>query len=115
MATQFGRAPLVSLPSPDLGNGAALTRPLLQAPRNVRLDGTLSRSSSGAWVLSPSSVRRCYPFAMSEDVAGAAFLFSAAWGHLPEILVVENGGPSPVEPGEAPSTTVTLETVVVTV
>ena len=42
MVAQFGQAPLASLPSPDLGNGAALTRPLLQAPHNLRLDGTLS-------------------------------------------------------------------------
>ena len=69
MAAQVGRAPLASLPSPDLGKGAALTRPLLQAPRNLRLDGTLSRSSSGARVMSPSSVGRRSPFAMSEDVA----------------------------------------------
>ena len=69
MAAQFGRAPLASLPSPDLGNDAALTRPLLQAPHNLRLDGTLSRSSSGARVMSPSSIGRRSPFAMSEDVA----------------------------------------------
>ena len=81
----------------------------------MHLDGTLSRSSSGAWVLSPSSVGRRSPFAMPEDVSGAAFLFSAARGHLMEILVVENGGPSPVEPGESPSTTVAPEAVVITV
>ena len=52
---------------------------------------------------------------MSEDVAGAAFLFFAARGHLMEILVVEYGSPSPVEPGEAPSTTVAPEAVVITV
>ena len=32
---------------------------------------------------------------MAEDVAGTAFLFAAARGHLPEILVVENGVPPP--------------------
>ena len=52
---------------------------------------------------------------MAEDVAGAAFLFGADWGHLLEILVGENGGPRPVEPGEALSTTVALETVGVTI
>ena len=115
MAAQFGRAPLTFPPAPDLGNGAALTRPLLQAPRNVRLDGTLSRSLSGARVTSPYSVGRWAPFAMAEDVSGTAFIFVASWGHLPDILVVENGGPRLVEPDEAPSTTVALETVVVTV
>ena len=113
MASQFGRAPLASPPFTDLVNGAALTRLLLQAPRNVRLDGTLSRSLAGARV--PSSVRRRAPFAMGEDVAGTAFPFAAARGHLPDILVVENGGPRLVEPDEAPSTTVAPETVVITV
>ena len=59
--------------------------------------------------------RASVPFAMAEDVAGAAFLFAADWGHLLEILVGENGGPRPVEPGEALSTTVALETVGVTI
>ena len=98
-----------------MGNDADLNIPHLQATFNVRLDGRLSCSSSGAWVLSPSSVGRRYPFVMLEDVAGAAFLFSAARVHFPEILVVENGGPSPVEPGDALSTTVVPETVVVAV
>ena len=113
MAAQFGRAPLTFPSAPDLGNGAALTRPLLQAPRNVRLDGTLSRSLAGARV--PSSVRRQAPFAMGEDVAGTAFPFAAARGHLPEISVVENDGPHMVEQGEAPSMTVAPETFRVTV
>ena len=47
---------------------------------------------------------------MAEEVAGAAFLFAATWGHLSDILVVENGGPHPVELGKATLTTVTLDT-----
>ena len=100
MASQFGRAPLASPPFTDLVNGAALTRPLLRAPRNVRLDGTLSRSLSGARVTSPYSVGLLAPFAMVEGVAGAAFLLATAWDHLPEILIVENGAPPPGGTGQ---------------
>ena len=88
MAAQFRWAPLASPPAPDLGNGAALTRPLLREPRNVRLDGMLILSLPGARVLSHSSVRRRAPFAMAEDVSGAAFLFATARGNLQEILIV---------------------------
>ena len=52
---------------------------------------------------------------MAGDVTGAAFFFAAARVHLPYILVVENGGPRLVGPGEAPSTTVALETFGITV
>ena len=52
---------------------------------------------------------------MSEDVAGATFLFATAQGHLPVILVVENYDPLPMELGEAPSTTVVPETFGVTI
>ena len=81
----------------------------------MHLDGTLHRYSAGARVTSPSPVGRHNPFAMAEDAAGAAFLFAADRGHLPEILDVENGGPRPVKPGEAPSTAVAPETFSVTV
>ena len=94
MADQFGQAPLASPTAPDLGNGAALTRPLLRAPHNLRLDGMLSRSLSGARVPSSSSVGPQAPFTMVEDVAGAAFLFAADWGHLLEILVGEMAAPA---------------------
>ena len=115
MAAQFGRAPLASLPALDFWTGAASVRPLLRAPLNVRLYGRLSRSLSGAQVPYPSTVGRWDPFAMAEEVTSAAFLFAAARGHLPEISVVENGGPRLVEPGEAPSKTVAPETFGVTV
>ena len=52
---------------------------------------------------------------MAEDVAGTTFLFAADWGHLLKIVVGENGGHRPVEPSEAPSTTLAPETVGVTV
>ena len=92
-----------------------MARPLLQVPHNVHMDGLLSRSSPGAQVPYPSFVGRWYPFTMAEDVLGAFLLFSVAWGHLPEILVVENGGPLLVEPGKALSKTVSPETFGVTV
>ena len=69
----------------------------------------------GARVPSPSYAGHQAPFVMAEDVAGAILFFVAARGHLPEILVVENGGPCPVEPSEAPSTTEAPETFGVTV
>ena len=106
---------LASLLALALVTGAALARPLLQAPCNVRLDGTLRRSSAGARVPSPSSVGRWSYFTMAEDVAGASLLFAATWDHLPDILVVENVSPRPVKPGKAPSTTVAPETFGVTV
>ena len=115
MAAKFGQAPLPSPPAPDLENGAALTRPLLQAPHTLRLDGRLSRSSSNAQVPSSSSVERQPPLMMAEGVTSAAFLFAAAWVHLLEILVGENDGPRLVEPSKAPSITVAPETVGVTV
>ena len=115
MEAQFGRAPLASLPAPDFVTSAALARPLLQALCNVRLEGTMIRSSAGARVPSLSYGGCRAPFAMSEDVAAAALLFVAAWVHLPDILVLENGGPQPAEPGEAPPTKVSLETFGVTV
>ena len=114
MAAQFGRAPLASLPAPALGTSAASARPLLQAPHNVRLDGMLRRFFEGTQVPYPSSVGRRYPFTMAEDVAGAVLFFVAAQGLL-EIMIVENGGPYPVEPGEALSMTVAPETFGVTV
>ena len=83
MAAQFGRAPLVSPPALALGTSAASAGPLLHAPRNVRLDGTMSHFSAGTRVLSPYSVRRRGHFAMAEDFPGAAFFFASAWGHLP--------------------------------
>ena len=92
----------MSLPAPSFGTGTASARPLLRAPHNLRLDGMLSRSLSGARVTSPYSVGRWAPFAMAEDVSGTAFIFVASWGHLPDILDVENGGPRLVEPDEAP-------------
>ena len=73
MAAQFRWALFASPPAPAFGTGAALARPLLQAPHNVRLDGMLSRSSTGAQVLYPSSVGSWDPFAMAEDVVTAAF------------------------------------------
>ena len=100
MSAQFGRAPLTSPPAPDFGTGPASARPLLQAPHNVRLNGTLICSLAGAQFPSLSSVRRRSPFVMAEYAAGDAFLFSAAWGHLLEIFDVKNGGPRPVEPGK---------------
>ena len=115
MAAEFGRALLASPPSPAFGTSAALARPLQQAPHNVRLDGLLSRSSAGAKLPYPSSFGRQKTFTMVEDVVGAVLLFSAAWGHLLEILVVENVGPCPVEPGKALSKTVFPETFGVTI
>ena len=106
MLDQLGRAPLASPLAPFFGTGASVYRPLLRAPRNVRSDGVQHRSSAGARVLSPSSVGLRDPFVMVEDAAGAAFIFSAARGNLLEILIVENGVPCLVEPGEAPSMTV---------
>ena len=90
MEAQFGRSPHASPLAPALGTGAALARPLLQAPHNVRLEGTLSRSLEGVQVLSLFSVGRWDPFVMAKNIACAAFFFDAARVHLPEILVVEN-------------------------
>ena len=53
MAAQIRRVPLASPLAPALGTGVAAARPLLRAPRNVRSDRTLRRSSAGALVLSP--------------------------------------------------------------
>ena len=75
MEDQFGRAPLASLQAPSFGTGTASARSLLQAPHNMRLDGTLHRSSIGARVPSPSSVGRLAPFVMAEDAVGATFFF----------------------------------------
>ena len=46
---------------------------------------------------------------MVVDVADAAFFFAVARGHFSEIMVVKNGGPDPVEPGETPPTTVAMD------
>ena len=81
----------------------------------MRLEGALRRSLEGAWAPSVSSVRRWAPFVMAGDVAGTALFFATARGHLPEILVAENGRLHPVEPGEALPTTVVPETFGVTV
>ena len=114
-AAQFGQAPLAPLPAPAFGTDAVLARTLLQASHNVRLKGTLSRSWEDAQVPSPSSVGRRGPFAMARDVDGTALFLPLQRGHLPEILVVENGGPHPVEPDEMLSTTVVPETFGITV
>ena len=92
-ATFLGRSPPVSPPVPAFRTGAAVARPLLQAPCNVRLDGALRRSLSDARVPSLSSVGCRPPFAMVEDAAGATFLFAAARGNLPEILAVKMAAP----------------------
>ena len=106
---------IASPPAPDIGTGAASAKPLLQAPHNVCLDEPLSHSLVGTCVLSLSSCGRRSPFAIAEDVSDAVLFFAAAQGHLPEILVVENGGPCLVEPSKAPSTTVAPETFNITV
>ena len=115
MAAKFEQALLASPPAPAFKTGSASARTLPLAPPNVRLENMLSRSLSGSRVPSPSSIRRRVPFVMVIDASGAKFFFPAAWGHLPEILGVENVGPRPVKPGEVPSTTVALETFGVTV
>ena len=94
MLDQLGRSPLASPPAPDFGTGTAVARPLLWSPHNVCLDGALRRSSADARVLSMSPVGRRAPFAMAEDVAGAAFLFAADWGNLQEILTVKTAAPA---------------------
>ena len=88
MAAQFGQAPLASPLASALETGATSARPLIQAPHNVRLDGMIRRSLSGAWFPSPYSVGRRSPFTVVEDVADTALFFAASCGHLPEILVV---------------------------
>ena len=94
MLAQLGRAPLASLPAPAFGTGDAVARPVLWAPHNVLSDRELRRSLAYARFLSMSSVGRRSPFAMAEDVAGAAFLFAAAWGNLQEILAVKMASPA---------------------
>ena len=81
----------------------------------MRSNGALFFSFAGAWVPSPLFVGVPQASKMAADVAGAARLFAAAQGNFPEILDVQNGGPCPVTPGEAPSTTVAPDTLVVTV
>ena len=93
MAAQFGRALPASLQAPSFGTGATSARPLLRAPHNVRLDGTIHRSLMDARVPSHCSVWRLAHFVMAEDAAGATFLFDAAQGNLLEVLVEENGAP----------------------
>ena len=95
MADQFGRAPLASPPELALGTGASATIPLLRAPRNVRSNRKLSRSSVGARVLSLSFVGILCSSAMADDTAGAARLFAAARGYLLEILDVRKWRPLP--------------------
>ena len=77
METQFGRAPLASPLALAFRTGDASGRPLLQTPRNMHLEVTLSLSSEGARVPSPFYVGRRSPFAMTVDVSGTAFLFAA--------------------------------------
>ena len=78
MAAQFGRAPLTSLPTLALVTGAAVARPLLQLPRNVRSNRTLRLSSVGARVQYPSFVGIMCSSSMADNTAGAARLFVAA-------------------------------------
>ena len=47
---------------------------------------------------------------MADDSAGAALLFSAAQGNLPDIVAVGNSVPRPVKADKAPSTTIETET-----
>ena len=115
IVAQFGRAPLASPLASALGTGAASARPLLRAPSNVGLEGTLSCSFAGSRVLSPSSVGHWTPFAMMGDVSDSVFFFSAVRVHLSEILVVENGILRSLEPVKAQSTMVAPETLSVTI
>ena len=55
MEARFGRAPLASPPAPNFGTVVVSSRTFPQAPHNVRLYGTLSRSLADSWVLSLSS------------------------------------------------------------
>ena len=103
MASQFRRVPLASPLAPALGTGVAAARPLLRAPRNMRSDGTLRRSSAGARVPSLSFVGILCSSTMSDNADGTALLFSVARGNLLEIL------------DEALSTMVATETLGVTV
>ena len=73
MASQFGRAPLMSPPALALGAGAALDRTLLQSPRNVRLYGSLRCSLAGARDPYLSSVRRRASFAMGNILLALRF------------------------------------------
>ena len=97
MAAQFGRAPLTSLPTMALVTGAAVARPLLQLPRNVRSNRTLRLSSVGARVQYPSFVGIMCSSSMADNTAGAARIFAAAQGNLPEILDVQKWHPPPGE------------------
>ena len=94
MLAHLGRAPLASPPAPDFGTGDTVARPVLWAPHNARSDRALRRSLADARFLSMSSVGRRAPFAMGEDVSGAAFLFVAAWGNLQDILAVKMAAPA---------------------
>ena len=89
---QLGRAFLASLLAPAFGTGAAVSRPLLWAPLNVRSDGALQLSLAYTRILSLSSARRRPPFAKAKDAAGATFLLAARQSNLPEILAVKNSG-----------------------
>ena len=75
----------------------AAARPLLRAPYNMRLDGTLRRSLAGAWVLSPYFVGILISLAISDDAAGTTRLFAAKRGNLPDIFAVEKRRPPPNE------------------
>ena len=70
---------------------------------------------TGARALYPSSASHLFSFAREADAAGAAFLLSSTPDNLLEIVDLENGVPSPVEPGEALSMTVAPVTFCVTV
>ena len=94
MLAHLGRSPLASPPAPAFGTGTAVARPVLWAPHNVCSDRALRRSLEDARFLYMSSVGRRSPFAMAEDVAGAEFLFAAAWGNLQEILAVKTVSPA---------------------
>ena len=76
MEAQFGRAPLASPPALALWTGAS--RPLLRAPRNVRSDGTLLHSATGARVLSSSfsGVLHFSARADTDATSGAARIFA---------------------------------------
>ena len=78
MAAQFGWAPLTSPLALSLVTGAAAAIPLIRAPRKVRSNRTLRRSSVGAQVPYPSFVEILCSSAMADNTAGAARLFAAA-------------------------------------
>ena len=82
-AAQFGRALITSPPAPAFETGAAVARPLLGAPRNVRSDGTLRRSSAGARVPYPSFVGILVYLTIATDATGAARLLAFTQDNIP--------------------------------